>query len=368
MIPSSCFGLPLDSLVTDWSYQVVPPPSAGYLKVQYGQGDRMRVLGDRVDMNVVILLLTLALASMSAVRTLQQCNPPDIVNVTDLIVHNKATNITAIHFTHIKKCGGTTLDHLLKRFEYVHNIELDSTERVNIDPIRVFEGSSRKQSSRDKKCSAQHKLVLVIVRDPMKRLISHFNQMRPWDNRVGGDTACSKAAAKGFKKFVNAKRCKYSKNFMSSYHDNRIMEVLPQYSLVIPFEHYNTGLVLLHMYCGFKVEDILYLVQKNYTDMMPPVEISDADIELALPLQNLDFQLYNAAQQQWNHTIAPLLADKTNRLQRSLDVFTKLLDDFHGFYHGYNKENHCFRACQMRIIDTFCGSDTRCNSNSLQEI
>ena len=153
----------------------------------------------------------------------------------------------------------------------------------------------------------QNRLVLVIVRDPIDRVISRYNQVRPWGNHTGADRACARAASKGFRSFLNA--CKFSKDFMSSYHNRRIIELLPYYSLVIPFEHFNSGLVLLHMYFGFKVEDILYVVKKNYTQM-PKVHISEDDIKLAFEQNKKDFQLYRVAQEQWNRHYDSLLSIK----------------------------------------------------------
>jgi hypothetical protein len=343
-----------------------------------------------------------------------------IVNLKELIRTNSTVNIDSVHFTHIMKCGGSTIDDMLWRSKFAYSFELVSKEAANTLPSALFgsiaskydniidNGTNRARNINRKNkqiqlknkvnqnstyCNRklQNKLVLVIVRDPIDRVISHYNQVRPWGNHTGFDRACARAASKGFRSFLNA--CKFSKDFMSSYHNRRIIEVLPYYSLVIPFEHFNSGLVLLHMYFGFKVEDILYVVKKNYTQM-PKVHISEDDVKLAFEQNKKDFQLHRAAQEHWNHTIDSLVVDKKELFQRNVVAFKKLLDDFQYAFvlnmRNYTSEtvtippkrkggkiskvicttgNFFIKECriksEMDIVNTFCKTNAKCYSNNL---
>lgn len=335
--------------------------------------------------------------------------------MTELIRTNSRVNINAVHFTHIMKCGGSTLDSMLYRSQIAHNFALVYTESTNTLPGNIFgkrlsmydaispttniktkRGKKKTKNSIPNKENAancdsriQHnKLVLVIVRDPIDRVISHYQQVRPYGTHTGSDRRCSAAASKGFRRFLDG--CRYSNNFMSSYHNHRIMEVLPQYSLVIPFEHYNTGIVLLHMYCGFKVEDILYIAKKNYTQM-PKVQVSADDMKLAIELNKKDFQLYYAAQELWNRTVVSLTVDNSQLLQQNVEGFKKLLNEFYTAYkhhkhtnmvitippnstEGVTKQLNCTRNVmhQRCILQTeieftkkFCETNRKCYNNNL---
>ena len=61
-----------------------------------------------------------------------------IVNLKELIRTNSTVNIDAVHFTHIMKCGGSTIDDMLWRSKFANSFELVSTEAANTLPSALF--------------------------------------------------------------------------------------------------------------------------------------------------------------------------------------------------------------------------------------
>jgi hypothetical protein len=154
----------------------------------------------------------------------------------------------SIYFTHIMKCGGSTLDRLLSIASDERSVQYTSTEDPALpSPSRFNDGA----------------LKIVVVREPSDRVISHYWQLRPHSRHRGGSNKiCKRIAMKSFRHFLEQCRM-YSSNFMVEYHGNSIVKNLDQFSLVIPYEYYNEGLLMLHLFAGFSVKNILYSSYKN---------------------------------------------------------------------------------------------------------
>lgn len=325
-----------------------------------------------------------------------------VIDVRSLILSNTTTHTDWIYFTHIMKCGGSTLHDLFLRFKFNHNISYHTSEGATSLPSLVFDGkpnlpstgiqlklprtvtgktdegySSSGNTQQEKEDKLRTKLVIVLVREPSARVISHYYQVRPWGSHRGNDPICTSAAAQGFESFL--KKCKFATNFQSSYHKHEILSILPRYSLVVPFEQYNQGLVLLHMYVGFQVQDILYIVKKNYSSMPKEDAISAAAMQQLVRQNEEDYKLHAAARKDWNNTIATLVAAQDKRFERTVQSFLLLLDEFHdawNYKYGnvsvpptsdscHDIPQHCHMQLEVDFIKNFCTQNIKCKTNNM---
>ena len=129
-------------------------------------------------------------------------------------------------------------------------------------------------------------LKIVVFREPRSRVLSHYWQLVPHDGHKGGSNKhCSAAAKISFRQFLS--RCRhYSSNFMTRYHAETIANNLHKFDLVIPYEYYNEGLLMLHLFAGFSVKNILYVNKKNVSH--PELKLSSADERMLQRYNYLD--------------------------------------------------------------------------------
>jgi hypothetical protein len=289
-------------------------------------------------------------------------------------------NISSVYFSHIMKCGGSTFDNVLRRYGITHHVRTETTEAITADSTVVFKDPQRWS--------------IVFVREPVERVFSHYKQVfafcsssiyfrfcfnkipfcsvicvmcfqvKPWGNHTAGSASalCKTAAKESYASFV--RDCVFAKNYMSRYLRGRIIHSLTNYTLIVPFEYYDRGMILLHMFANFSVEDILYIVQKNYSHSAALAIKRPTSSEIAhTEAQNvLDKRLYGKALRIWNQTIASL-----SNIDLQLDNYKKLLSELNDLWRRYDNKvrTHIPVYDQLTFIREFCQNSSQCRHNNL---
>lgn len=276
---------------------------------------------------VIGLLLLLAAASDPIIQ-------PEAASLPNSIFGG-ITSIKKLHFTHVMKCGGSTLDSMLQVWRYNHKTNLTSLESYRQD----------KPSSLSKE-----KFWLIVLRKPLDRVISHYWQVKPWEHHPNGGAhaGCKAAATKGFSQYM--KGCLYSRNFMSRYFlsspdVNGFVRQLDNYNLVVPLENLQQGILLLHLYVGMTVEDILFVNQKVYHN--PKLTLSPEEIAAVEKSNAIDAMVYKAAQLSW--------AKRYENLTTSA-VFAEQLSNYVSLLAQYQREAEPYQE-----QDCFTCHETNCS-------
>lgn len=221
----------------------------------------------------------------------------------------------SIYFTHVMKCGGSTLDRLLSLVSDERGIEYTTSETPKMPSAEKFLPSALK---------------IVVVREPISRVISHYWQLVPHGTHKGGShPRCTAAAKKSFRSFLKGCR-KYSSDFMIQYFDETTGYSLQQYDLVIPYENYNEGVLMLHLFAGFSVKNILYVSQKNKT--RPRLELEGTDRTIVRKYNRMDAVFYAQAVDRWHMDTSMIRA--THVFSTMLRQYLALLNEYHAYYNS----------------------------------
>lgn len=222
-------------------------------------------------------------------------------------------DVKNIYFLHIMKCGGSTLDLLFKIYAKFNRLSYVTSESNR------FRGPNHNEFS------------VVVVRNATERIISHYWQVLPgrsfsYVNQTRGrQSPCSTAALKGFDSYISSPSCRvFVNNFQSSYLSRTIHRKLAAFSLVIPHEFYDQGLLLLHTNGNVKVIDIIYGRQKVYNN--PQIKISPATKSKLLGMSQQDNMLHQQAMLIWDDRYGNITRSET--FQSKYNNYVAMLKDF----------------------------------------